>query len=196
MNIKTLILGAAGAPALAVLTACATGGGAQPAEYRVVDTSRVELTQTLRFPGRSARAYVQYGEVLRRNDVNEWAPYCSFGLNRARDGAPLVREVGPTTFTVRDSRVGVDVSWGRQDDAGDAVPTGLIRDRGVMVAGSFGGSRGGIPALHFYFTTLSLHSEQQPQVDNLTCAFRGAPTDRNLSLDAIRDTLGGVARVY
>ncbi|MDZ7840256.1 MAG: hypothetical protein U5R46_05470 [Gammaproteobacteria bacterium] len=174
------------------LGACAATGENQSAGQRVADGTRVELNQPLRFPGRSARAYVQFGETLRRNDVNEWAPYCSFGLNRNRDGAPLVREVGPTTFTVSDSRSGVDVSL-VPDDAG---PAGLIRDRGIMVAGQFGGGRGGTPALHIYYTTMSLYSEQQPQVDDLTCAYRGSLPDRNLTVEEIRDTLGDIARLY
>lgn len=179
----------------AFLAACAATGENQPAGQRITEGARVELNQTLHFPGRSARAYIQFGETLRRNDVNEWAPYCSFGLNRHRDGAPLVREVQPTTFTVSDWRSGVDVSL-VPDDAGDPGPAGLIRDRGIMVAGEFGGGRGGTPALHIYYTTMSLYSEQQPQVDDLTCAFRGAPQDRTLTVEEIRRALGDFARLY
>lgn len=177
------------------LGACAVTGENQSAGQRMTDGARVELNQTLRFPGRSARAYIQFGEVLRRNDVNDWAPYCSFGLNRERDGGHLVREVEPTTFTVRESRSGVDVALA-PEDAGGPGPAGLIRDRRIMVAGEFGGGRGGTPALHIYYTTLTLYSEQQPQVDDLTCAFRGSPQDRNLTVAEIRDTLGDIARLY
>lgn len=177
------------------LSACAATGENPPAGQRITDAARLELNQTLRFPGRSARTYIQFGETLRRNDVNEWEPYCSFGLNRSRDGAPLVREVEPTTFTVSDLRSGIDVSLA-PDDAGGPGPAALIRERGIMVAGQFGGGRGGTPALHIYYTTMSLYSGQQPQVDDLTCAFRGAPHDRNLTLEEIRNTLSDIARLY
>lgn len=177
------------------LAACAATGESRLVAQQSTGGARLELNQTLRFPGRSARAYVQFGEVLRRNDVNEWEPYCSFGLNRERDGAPLVREVEPTTFTVTDSRSGVDVSLAPDGAAGPGT-VGLIRDRGIMVAGEFGGGRGGTPALHIYYTTWSLYSEQQPQVDDLTCAFRGSPLDRNLTVQEIRGALGDIARLY
>lgn len=196
MNTAKLTLCVAGGLALASLSACSSTGGYQSAKYRVPDGSSVELTQTLRFPGRSTRTYIQYGEILRRRrDVNEWEPYCSFGLNRSRDDRTLAHEVEPTVFTVRDTRIGVDVSSNFEDgdDRG-----GLFDDRRVLVAGLFGGGggRAGTPALHYYHTTLELYSDLQPQVSDLTCTFRGSVVDRNLTVDAIRETLGGIVRIY
>lgn len=43
---------------------------------------------------------------------------------------------------------------------------------------------------------MSLCSEQQSQVDDLTCAFRGSPRDRNLTAREIRNTFGDIARLY
>lgn len=196
MNTANSTLWVAGFLALASLTACSSTGGYQSDKYRVPDGSQVELTQTLRFPGRSTRTYIQYGETLRRRgDVNEWEPYCSFGLNRSRDGRARTHEVEPTVFTVRGTTIGVDVSSNLEDgdDRG-----GLIDERGVLVAGVFGGGggRAGTPALHYYHTTLQLYSDLQPQVSDLTCTFRGSVVDRNLTVDEIRETLDGVVRIY
>lgn len=195
MNPAKLTFCIAGCLALASLAACSSMGGYQSDRYRVPDGSEVELMQTLEFPGRSARSYIQFGEPVRRSDVNEWEPYCSFGLNRKRDDQPLAQEVTPTVFTVRKTQIGVDVAWSSEDQEpgirGDVQP--------ILVAGLFGGGgrdASGTPSLYFYYTRMELYSDRQPQVDDLTCTFRGSPVDRNLTVDDIRDTLGGMARIY
>lgn len=179
---------------LALLTGCASTGRYQSPEFRVPDSSQVELTQSLRFPGRAARIYIQFGEILRWSAVDQWAPYCSFGLNRKRDGRPLAREVGPAVFDVTSTRIWVDVSRGPDGQ----MPGGLAADRKIMVASLFGRGghrRDGTPSLYIYNTTLVLYSDREPQVDDLTCAYRGERMDRNLTLDEIRHTLGGIARI-
>lgn len=194
MNTARLTRCIAGCLALASLTACSSTGGYQSDRYRVPDGSEVELMQTLEFPGRSARSYIQFGEPVRRNDVNEWEPYCSFGLNRKRDDQPLAREVTPTVFTVRKTHIGVDVAWSSEEPEPGTRGGG----RPIQVAGlSGGGGRdaSGTPSLYFYYTRMELYSDRQPQVDDLTCTFRGSPVDRNLTVDDIRDTLGGVVRI-
>lgn len=194
MRITRPMLHAAGYLALVSVAACSSTGQYKPAGSRIPEGATVELTQTLQFPGRSTRVYIQFGETLRgRVDVNDWEPYCSFGLERSRDGEALVREVSPTTFEVTQSRVGVEVSW----SPGDGEDDGLINDREIVVAGAFGGGGGpsGTPSFHIYFTSLQLYSSQQPQVDDLTCAYRGSSVDRYLTVEEIQSTLGGIARI-
>lgn len=193
MRTTRVMLHVAGCLALMSLAACTSMGPYKSAGSRVSEGATVELTRTLQFPGRSTRAYIQFGEPLRgRGDVNEWEPYCSFGLNRSRDGEALVREVEPTTFNVTQSRVGVDVAW----SPGDAGDDGLINDREIVVAGAFGGGDpSGTPSLHIYYTSLQLYSSKQPQVDDLTCAYRGLSVDRYMTVDQIQNTLGGIARI-
>ncbi|HSH43101.1 MAG TPA: hypothetical protein VK973_13325, partial [Arenicellales bacterium] len=148
----------------------------------------LELLRTLEFPGRSARVYIQDGETSRRKHVNEWAPYCSFGLNRKRDGEALVREIPPGVFTIRRTSVGVEIA-SAGEDAGD--PGG-----GIRVAGLFGnGGPGGTPWPYRYTTTMELYSERSPQLDDLTCAVKGGPPDRNLTREEIRRALDGIARI-
>jgi len=181
---------AVGCAAAAALTACSVPGGYQTASYRVPDGGKLELKQTLRFPGRSARVYIQYGGFVRRKNVNEWEPYCSFGLDRSRDGKPLVREVPPTVFTVRKTQIGTDIAYE------PGAPDGVIPGRPLRVAGLFGGEGpGGTPWPYVHFTKMELFSERQPQVDDLTCAVKGSPVDRNLTLDAIQGAMGEIALI-
>lgn len=181
--------------AMMQLGACARTGGYQHDKYHLPEGSLVELTQTLQFPGSAARVYIQSGEIRKWGDVIEWSPYCSFGLNRKRDDKPLVREVDPGIFEVTGTRVELDISRSFDDRAPGTLPD----DRTIRVAGVFGGNgarRGGTPSLYIYRTTITLYSGQQPQLDDLTCAYRGSPRDRNLTVDDIRKTLDGVARIY
>lgn len=177
-----------GAVLSAALTACAgtTGYGASDRGLRTA--SRVVLAQPLHLPGRAARVYIQYGEVTRHAHLNEWQPYCSFGLDRTRDGEPLVREIRPTVFTVRQSRVGVDVVWQGRDG-----PSGAA-DGALRVAGLLGGG-GGTPFPYVYYSELELFAADQPQVDDLSCRVTGGPPRRNLDLEQVREALGEVARV-
>lgn len=183
-------------PLLALLlTACSATGGYQSPEYRVPEGTRVELTRVLHFPGRSARIYIQFGGIVRWQDVDQWAPHCSFGLNRKRDGKPLARDIASTVFTVVGSRVWVDVSWNFEQDR----PTDQAGNRETVVADLLNrgfGHRDDTPSLYIYKTRLTLYSEQEPQVDDLTCAYRGSRTDRNLTMDEIRNTLGNIARIH
>lgn len=188
MNTGRLIAAAAGGLLLITLTACTTMGGPQSSTYRFDDGTRLELLRTLEFPGRSARVYIQDGETVRRKNVNEWAPYCSFGLNRKRDGESLAREIPPGMFTIRRSSVGVEIASGAED-SGDP-------GRGIRVAGLFGnGGPGGTPWPYRYITKMELYSKESPQLDDLTCAVKGAPPDRNLTRDDIRRVLDGIARI-
>lgn len=185
---------AIGVVGLASLSACSTPGWYEADKYRVPEGSTVELRQALQFPGRSARVYIQFGETVRRQHVNEWEPFCSFGLNKNRDGEPLAREVGPTTFTVRSTQVGVDIAW-RDDDAPSAQGMAAGSEP-LLVAGLSGNnSPGGTPWPYVYITRMELFSDQEPQVDDLTCAVNGAPPDRNLTVDEIRGALGDIVRI-
>jgi len=188
MNTGRLIAAAAGGLSLISIAACTTMGGPQSSTHRFADGTRLELLSTLEFPGRSTRVYIQDGETVRRRNVNEWAPYCSFGLNRKRDGQSLAREIPPGAFTIRRTSVGVEIASG----AGDSGDPG----RGIRVAGLFGnGGPGGTPWPYRYTTKMELYSEQSPQLDDLTCAVKGAPPDRNLTREDIRRVLDGIARI-
>lgn len=182
MNTAKWII-AAGSVASVALAGCAAIGDYQPPTYRVPKGSQVELIETLRFPGRSARVHLQYGEAVPRKYIDDWQPHCSFGLDRTRNDEPLVREVPPTVFTVRKSLNRVEIA---------ANPDG----EALMVADLFGNeSPGGPPWPYRYSTIMELYSEAQPQVDDLTCTVFGNSPQGKLTRDEIANALGGIARI-
>lgn len=193
-HMKLVVLAGAGLLAASV-SGWAVAGAHQSAEYRLPTGSTVELTQTLRFPAGSARTYIQDGKPQGWNDLNLWEPYCSFGLNSTRDHQPLVREIHPTTFTTGNTRLGVYAALNLADPP-VADPNSVFARQGVEVADDHGA---GFPSQFSFTTTITLFSDQEPQVADLTCAYygmHGAPEDRNLTLTQIQDTLGAVAKLH
>lgn len=193
-HMKLVVLAGAGLLAAAV-SGWAFAGGHQSSEFRLPKGSTIELMQTLAFPSGSARTYIQDGKPQGWNDLNLWKPYCSFGLNRTRDHKPLVREIHPTTFTTGDTRLGV---YAALDPAHPPVadPNSIFARRGVEVADDHSP---GFPSRFSFTTTITLFSEQEPQVADLTCAYygiHGAPEHRNLTMAQIQDTLGSIAKIH
>lgn len=187
-----LLLATVSSLVLLLLAGCSSTGSHPAPEYRPPEGSRVELKQAIEFPGHTARSYLQYGKFEKWGAIYEWSPYCSFGLNRTRDDQPQARRIEPDVFEVRNTRVHVDISRGPEDRAPGSGP-----DHGpVRLASLSGGSRAGTPSLFIYLTTITLYSDQQPQLDDLTCAYRGSRQDRNLTMDEIRSTLGNIATIH
>lgn len=195
MPVTRLFRQAASCLVAPLLATCSVTDGHQSVRYQAPEATRVELTRSLHFPGHSARIHIQFGKTVRWQTVDQWAPHCSFGLNRTRDGKPLARQAGPAMFSILDSRAWVDLSWKANDDS----PTARASDQRVAAAGLLQWSplyRDGTPSRYIYKTALTLYSEHEPQVDDLTCAYRGSRTDRNLTVDEIQDTLGNIALIH
>lgn len=183
--------------AAASLTGCASTAVYQSSSsYRPSEGSTIELTQSLQLSPGAARVYIQDGKPRHWNEVNPWKPYCSFGLNRTRDGKPLAREIHPTTFSTGTTRLGIYAAL----DPGKPLeldPGSAFAKRGVEVAGLFGQEgRGGFPSRNTYVTSIELFSDEEPQVDDLTCAYDGVSVDRHLTRDQIQGTLGDVAKIH
>ncbi|MGA8262452.1 MAG: hypothetical protein WB783_19760 [Arenicellales bacterium] len=193
-QMKLMMLAVAGLVTASV-AGCSSTGGYQSPEYRLSKGSTIELMQTLHFSSGSARTYIQDGNPQSWNDLNLWKAYCSFGLNSNRDHKPLAHEIQPTKFTIGGTRLGVYAALDPSNPPA-VDPDNVFARRGVEVAGLFsGGGNAGFPYPYTFTTTMSLFSEQEPQVADLTCAFNGEPADRNLTLTQIQDTLGSVAKI-
>lgn len=179
-----------------VLTACSTTGVYDSPAYRLPEGSTVELTKPLKFPYQSTRTFIQGGESLHWGQVNHYAPFCSFGLNRKRDGEPLMTDLPPTRFSTSQVNIGVEAR-------ADVPQPFQVAGRGSAGWSAYVASQGGAmdsgngsPWPYRYYTTIELYSDEAPQVDDLTCAYDGERYDRNLTLDQIRDTLGDLVRIY
>jgi len=189
-HIKLVLLGVTGLVASSV-AGCSSTGGYQTPEYRLANGSVIELTQTLRFPSGGTRTYIQDGESKAWNGLTQWRPYCSFGLNAARDHKPLVGEIHPTKFTTGDTRLGVYAALD-PDNPPSVDPESIFARRGAKVVAEAADS--GVSVRTFY-TTITLYSDQEPQVDDLTCAYNGSAVDRNLTLAEIQATLGAIVKI-
>lgn len=181
-----------------LLVACSsTGGtdGSHSSERQLSPGATVELTQPINFPYRANRVFIQGGQILaRRRDAIRFQPFCSFGLNRNRDNNPQISEINPDVFSVQGTRTWVTAS--REIDQPVQVASNSAFEGSDELLIAFRG--GGGVSRFTYHTEISLNSEQQPQVDDLTCAFDsylGVHRGQHLTIDQIRDTLGGLVRI-
>jgi hypothetical protein len=146
--------------------------------------SAIELHRALDLPAEGARVYVQGGERVRWKEVDWWVPYCSFGLRRVGD-EPLIDTIGPGVFTTGMVTRWIEVA---------ARPSPGIRVAS-MVALGIGPRPGGAPGRYTYHTEIALQAPDQPQVDDLTCAYDADDPERFLTRDEIQAALGGIATV-
>jgi hypothetical protein len=135
------------------------------------ELTRVTLNQPLRIRADYASVYIQDGRVRPTNTAAEYHPHCIFEL---RTVAPVARTVQPETFRV----------------------TGIRRDRymagmdGLLLAGlAFGGGGDYNPVMST--TTISLHSDRQPDVFRLSCQQLDEPfRAHHVTVAEMQQTLG------
>ena len=152
------------------LLACTSGTGYRyptgPTALPVLSSVTLNATFDIR-PDRASE-YIQYGQVKPYNQIVEYYPHCIFELRTVSDQARTVR---PEAFTV----------------------TGIRRDhfmagfRQLQLASAGGGDYNMV----MYTTTISLHSEQQPDVFRLSCKQLEEPyRGRHVDEEDMRETLG------
>jgi len=152
----------------------------------------VEVTTRLDFRKNSRRLYIQGGELVRRRHVDRFTASCIISLERTRDGKPLARYVRPGTFTTGKTQLSMQVS-----DAGPWKPARVASNAAGIGSTALQVSQGGAPpAIRIYVTTIPLHSEEQPQVADLTCSYDGGVGGRHLTMAEITDTLGDLVRLF
>jgi len=128
----------------------------------------VTLNEDFRIRPDRASEYIQYGEIRPYDKISEYYPHCIFEL---RTVAASERTVQPETFTV----------------------TGIHRDRfmasldGLLLASSGGGDYNMVMST----TTISLHSDRQPDVFRLSCRQLEEPfRARHVTLAQMQQALG------
>ncbi len=167
----------------------AIGSTSVLAGYRGINSNEVNvsagvtLNQNIQ-ADRGARVYIQYGEVLESNDVNQTSPYCYFISHRgAADlGAPL--DIQATTFSLVNIR-----NHGLQ---ANAMPLNPPTTQYAMMGNGDGGSSN-----HLTLATIfNLNDPAQPQIRKLICGIWTALPDRGwLALDEIHQALGDVVSI-
>jgi hypothetical protein len=170
-----------------LVAGCASSGASGPrTDTPIAPGSVLVIEEGMMLPADDARVYFQAGRVARYHDRDRFVPWCSLGLRRAGD-EPLQQAVRPGRFRVEAAHSGArtEVSPLRGLRVAGTVPTRAGMDRGG----------GGLGHLTWYLE-LRLHSEEQPQVDDLTCAIDRPPNWRGrLGLESVRQALGGVGRI-
>jgi len=168
-------------------TGCASSGSSGPrTETPVAPGSVLVIEEGMILPADEARVYFQAGRVTRYHDRNRFAPWCSLGLRREGDEA-LQQAIKPGRFRVEAARSGARAAASPLEGVRLAGPLPVLAglDRG-------GGGLGHIT----WHLELRLHSDEQPQVDDLTCAIDRPPDWRGrLGLESVRRALGGLGRI-
>jgi len=130
--------------------------------------STVRLTAPIEVPPNRAYVYIANGQVMpfkNYNTVDARKPYCRFGFAKADDRA---RQIQPDTFRITKivewedyhGKLG-NPQWARLDLADVSI-------RGGFQFGVLDFNDGG-PSIIMYATIMTLHSDQQPVVNELVC---------------------------
>ena len=135
-----------------------------------------QLNQPLTIPRDAATVRLQRGEIVPRNSVQEYQPYCVVELNTV---SPEPQILEPGRFEV----------WRvtRSVDTIAAAPSPFIK--AALVADVSG------PSFLYYKTEFHLRDPAQPNLRSMTCAWNqmapgSHPFMRHLTLDEIRSALG------
>lgn len=158
----------------ALLAGCAISGdfGYRPA---VPVGSELVLHERLpRQDGEDARVFIQNGQAIARGDVDRYEVACAISFHR-RGAETLDDAVRPGRFIVIEgSRSWARSAPGNGDDDFFDPPTRLN-----------------------YFTEMEIRSDQQPQVDELRCRYRGYRIqDDAPGPSEIRRALGGLGTLH
>lgn len=139
------------------------------------EISSITLHQALQIRADYASVYLQDGTVRATNTADDYRPHCILEL---RTVAPVARTVAADTFAV----------------------TGLHRDRFMVFAQGLqlaALATGGDFSQLMSTTTLSLHSDRQPEVVRLRCQQLDDPYwARHVGREAMQQALGDILTLH
>ena len=161
-----------------LLAGCASLESPDPASPYYAYTSgwAVRLNQPLTIPRDAATVRLQYGEIVPRNGVQEYDPYCVVELNTVSAEPQILK---PGQFEVWRVTRSVEIL------AAAASP--FVKTRYVFDDTA--------PSFLYYKSEFHLRDPAQPNLRSMTCAWdQMAPGNRafmrHLTLDEIRSALG------
>jgi hypothetical protein len=178
---------------LSLLGACqsvSTGGTPDESSRNVLVPvgSRLVLHNTLTIPNEELGVYLQYGKVVRWQDLRRYAPYCVLERESPSEQPMTVK---PDTFAI------TEVTRARRYYLPFFREAPLPLARAVPAASNMPLSSrrpraGGNYSATVMAAILELRSSAQPDVRRFMCAASGTPEERFMpSIHEIREALGG-----
>ena len=150
--------------------------------YLVPAGSVLKLTRTLSIPANQVAVFLQGGEVVASDRIDQYYPHCKFELRRRLDTAQTVQ---PDSFEI--TRIAQEI--------GHSVALDGVQLAGVSVGiGINIGLKGGDGAsLQTWSTRLTLRSTRQPEVFRLSCGQAALPHEgQHVSINEMRKALGEI----
>lgn len=150
--------------------------------YLVPVGSTLKLTRDLAIPAEQVAVYLQGGEVIPSERINQYYPHCKFELLRRLDTPQAVQ---PDSFEIIKvvQEIGHSVALDGRQLARVSVGIGVH----VGMKGGDGAS------LQTYITRLVLRSTRQPEVFRLSCGQAALPHEgEHVSINEMRKALGNV----
>lgn len=150
--------------------------------YLVPVGSTLKLTRELTIPANQVAVYLQGGEVVPSERINQYYPHCKFELLRRLDTPQAVQ---PDNF---------EIIKAVQEIGHTVTLDGLQLARVSVGIGVHIGMKGGDgSSLQAYSTRLALRSTRQPNVFRLSCGQEALPHEgEHVSISEMRKALGGV----
>ena len=148
-----------------------------PAYTTVKPGSQLVLNKPLTIPANKARVYLQSGNIVHENSVDQYSPNCSLEVRTIH---PSPQQIHADTFRI------MKISWDEESSYSKRIyaSSQLITGRHLSSDG---------PSYENFVTHFYLHSARQPDVFRLSCAHWEDPADfnpRHLSISEIQIAAG------
>ena len=167
-----------------LLTSCQTAayeGNENSPFYLIPAGSTLTLTRNLTVPANQVAVFLQGGEVVASDRVNQYYPHCKFELRRRLDTAQTV-PADNFEITKVVQEIGHSVALDGLQLAGVSVGSGIHV-----------GAKGDGASLQTWSTRLTLRSARQPEVLRLSCGQAALPHEgQHVSINDMRKALGNV----
>lgn len=168
---------------LLIIPACQSGPYPVSSPFYMIPVgSQFRIKQDLIIPPNSATVYLQNGNPVARNKLDQYYPHCWIESWQRLEKPQTIK---PDTFLISAVKIREDVVMSRSK----------VLLASTTLSGSLGVSGGGFTAVEF-ITELTLKSDTQPDFRKLYCNHWEDPADgRHLTVPEINKTLGEYAEL-
>ena len=155
---------------------------ALPPPYSLPSGSSLAINQDLTVPPNSVSAWIQFGKVANRRDIDLDSPNCHFELY-------TIKPEAQTIYKDHDVRITRFVNNNEYVSNGHIMYASLRADADADNEGG--------PMAQIFRTEIYLKSSKQPDLYRLSCEVWDDPFNGvYLTIDQIQQTLGGIATFH